>query len=153
MRLHGRWLIAARAVWIAIAALAIGIFVTGIPQRYAELQQACVDAACGDELGQLTPGGVQALIELGISLRSYALYTVAVGVATATVYRTVGVLIFWRRSHDRMALLVALLLVLSGATLTTSDVLAAQPGWWLLVNSPYAARRIGCHVRRVSKAT
>ena len=51
----------------------------------------------------------------------------------------VGVLIFWRRSDDRMALLVSLFLVAFGTVAvdtTDADALvSSQPAWWLPVQS------------------
>jgi hypothetical protein len=80
---------------------------------------------------------VRALRDVGLSLGSYALLNVVIDKVFELVWFTVGALIFWRRSDDRMALLVSAFLVSFGtATVdtTAADALvSSQPAWWLPV--------------------
>ena len=78
---------------------------------------------------QLTPGQVEALKGIGLSPGNYAAYIVAFTLATMVVCLVVSTLIVWRRSDDRMALLVAFMLVTLGPVNVTSTCLAVPfPG-------------------------
>jgi signal transduction histidine kinase len=129
-RLRGRYLVLARAVWVAVAASSVGLFVAGIPAEFAQLHVPCLTAAC--PTGQLPPVGLRSLEDLGLSLDLFAAYSVAMDVVFATVYGAVAALIFWRRSDDRMGLFVSFaLLVFATATFTfTMEALAAQHTVW-----------------------
>jgi hypothetical protein len=124
--LRGRWLLLARVAWLAVALLAVGLFAAGIPPHFAELQTACTRGAdvCS-ERGLLASDQVQELQALGLSTGFYATYTVALKIVSTLVWCTAGAVIFWRKSEDRMALLVALMLVtFETGTQGFSDVLA-----------------------------
>ena len=86
---------------------------------------------------QPTPEGVRALQDVGLSVRSYALLNVIVDKVFQLVWFMVGALIFWRRSDDRMALLVSMFLVSFGpVTVDTTNaeaLFSSQPAWWLPV--------------------
>jgi signal transduction histidine kinase len=129
-RLRGRSLLLARAAWVAVAVLSVGLFVAGIPAEFALLHVPCQTAVC--PTGQLPPAGLRSLEDLGLSLDSFAAYSVAMDVLFATVYGAIATLIFWRRSDDRMALFVSFsLLVFGTATFTpTISALAMQHPVW-----------------------
>ena len=55
-----------------------------------------------------------ALAELGLSAGGYALYNVALDTIFVSVFAAVAIVIFWRRSDDPVALLVATMLVVWG---------------------------------------
>jgi hypothetical protein len=114
--MQGRWLLLARAAWLAVALLAVGVFVASVPSYFAELQTVCTGphAECVDN--QLRPERAHGLRELGLSLGFYAGYSTALQVAFGVAYCTVGALIFWRRSEDRAALLTSFWLVAFGTT-------------------------------------
>jgi hypothetical protein len=114
-RLRGRWLVAARATWLAIVALNIGLFVLSLPAGYALLRTVCPQKPCGPE--QLSPEGARAIDQLGLSLGSYAAYNTVLVVVFAIVFCAVGFVIFWRRSDDVMALYTSFTLVLLGVFL------------------------------------
>ncbi len=126
-RLHGRWLLLARVGWVALVVLTLAIFFASLPVYRALLQTPCAGAAC--EWQQLTPGQVETLRAIGLSLSDYAASTVALRLVSVVLYLVVSTLIVWRRSDDRMALLVALLLVTSGPILTSSVVPYFPPPW------------------------
>ena len=129
-RLRGRWLLLARVAWIVLAALAVGLFVRGIPAEFALLHIPCPTVRC--PTGQLSPSGVHALEGLGLSVDSFAAYSVAMDVLFAAVCTAVALLIFWRRSDDRMGLLVSLALLTFGTAtfVFTMEALAARhPAW------------------------
>ncbi len=107
----GGWLAGARVVWLAIALLSVVLFAASLPAYHAEfLTLSIIHNASYRELARAN------LEHMGLSVEFYAWYYVALGVVLASVCFVVGAVIFWRRSYDRMALLVSLLLVLFGAT-------------------------------------
>lgn len=110
-RLHGGLLVLARSVWILIVALTIGLFIAALPMLSRQLQTMCVSAtACSS--GQLSPTGLQTIHDLGFSVGGYAVYTLTLYIATSLVWYAVGIIIFWRKSDDWMALLVVLFLIM-----------------------------------------
>src|SRR5215212_2327894 len=129
-RRRGRWLQLARVAWIVVAALAVGLFIAGSPAEFALLHVPCTAVRC--PTGQLSPSGLHALKDLGLSLDAFAAYTVTMDVIFAAVCTTVALLIFWRRSDDRMGLLVSLALLTFGTAtfVFTMEALAAlHPAW------------------------
>ncbi len=130
-RLHGYLLILARTMWVAVALLTLGLFVIAIPTRFNELQHVCTPPKC-NEL-QLFSNDVLALKQLGLSLNFYAAYNIPLEVGFTLVFFLVAVIIFWRRSDDRMAIFVSLMLVTFGASLPpVIEALArVQPVWRL----------------------
>ena len=133
--LHGRSLLFARAAWVAVAALAVGLFAAGIPAEFAMLRVPCPTVAC--PTGQLPPAGLRALEDLGLSPGFFAAYIVAMDVLFAAVCGAVAALIFWRKSDDRMALFVSLALLTFGTAtfVFTMEALAARhPAWEIPVS-------------------
>jgi hypothetical protein len=53
--LRGRWLGLARAGWVALTFLSLGLFIAGIPAEFAQLQIVCPTEFCAS--GQLPPAG------------------------------------------------------------------------------------------------
>jgi hypothetical protein len=98
-----RWLVLARLVWVAVAVVVLGTFASSVPARYADLAHPAA-------------GVRAALAELGLSPGVYALYNVALDTIFVSVFAAVAIVIFWRRSEDPMALLVATMLVVWGPT-------------------------------------
>jgi hypothetical protein len=66
---------------------------------------------------------------MGLSLGTYAAFTVALTLALVVVCVVVSTLIAWRRSDDRMAMLVALMLVTFGPISATSTVRVIPFPW------------------------
>src|ERR671920_1413368 len=112
--LRGRWLLPARVAWVAVAITALAIILFSIPSSLEHYRTVCTAASevCAERaVDQATPEGVQTLGETGLSLRSYALLNVVIDKVFQLVWFAVGTLIFWRRSDDRMALLVSAFLM------------------------------------------
>src|SRR5579863_3975301 len=114
MRLHGRWLVLARIVWVVVVVFTLSIFLLSLPAYYAQLQTVCAGNTCVEAFGQLTLGTAQALQNLGFSIGGYAVSILALAIASTLVSFGVAALIFWRRSDEWMAMLVSLFLVLIG---------------------------------------
>jgi signal transduction histidine kinase len=128
--LTGRPLLAARVAWVALTALAVGLFGASLPVDVAHLTTLCTQGACRGD--QLTPQGARALVRLGLSLGLYAGVIVALVAAFALTNVLVAVALFWRGRGERMALYGAVFLVMFG-TVTFPQTLpllaAAQPAW------------------------
>jgi hypothetical protein len=122
-RLRGRWLLLARLVWLAISALALGFFAVSIPTYLLLLQTLCNTSFCA--YGQITPETAQALGGVGVSLDDYAIANLVATITSSFVWFAVAGVLFWRRSHDWMALLAALFLVLNG-TLSVIETLGTS---------------------------
>ena len=127
-RLQGRWLLLARAGWVVLVVLTLTIFFASLPVYMARQQTLCVGTECTYGV-LLTPSQAEVLKGIGLSLSDYAAYTVAFTLATIVVCLVVSTLIVWRRSDDRMAVLVALMLVTLGPLSATSSVSASPSPW------------------------
>jgi hypothetical protein len=127
-RLHGRWLLLARGIWITLVVLTLGIFAASLPVYIAQLQTPCTGTECTSGV-LLTPSQAEVLKGIGLSLSDYAAFSVAFTLATIVVCLGVSTLIVWRRSDDRMALLVALMLVTLGPVVATGSVSATSSPW------------------------
>jgi hypothetical protein len=137
-RLHGRWLVLARVVWVAVVIFSLSIFIASLPAYVAQLQTVCTGVTCVYAYGQLTPGTAQALQNLGLSIGAYAASTFALITASTLVSFGVAGLIFWRRSDDWMAMLVSLFLVTFGVNFIAQaqGILATnvQTAWYWSLN-------------------
>jgi hypothetical protein len=127
-RLYGRWLMVARGVWITLVILTLAIFFASLPVYIALLQTLCAGTECVSG-ALLTPAQAGVLRGIGLSLSDYAAYSLAFTLATIVVCLGVSTLIVWRRSDDRMALLVALMLVTLGP-FSAMTTITARPSFW-----------------------
>jgi hypothetical protein len=133
-RLHGRWLVLARIVWVAVVVFTLSIFLLSLPAYFAQLQIVCAAVTCVYAYGQLTPGTAQALQNLALSTGGYAVSILALAIASASVSFGVAALIFWRRSDDWMAMFVSLFLVIIGVNFSVQAqailVTNGQMAWY-----------------------
>jgi signal transduction histidine kinase len=127
--LSGRWLLLARAGWVAVVLLVVGLFVAAVPARYDQIVTLSNLPEDIDSTILRTN-----LAEAGLSIRFYATYHLVIEICFAAVCLTLAAVIFRRRSDERMALFVALLLVLLGTTFwgTTAALSLYHPaGSWV----------------------
>ena len=132
--LYGRWLLLARIVWIVIVVLSLTISIIDIPLKFAQLHILCVGSDCGQ---QLTASIVRDLHKLNLSVDFFAASIIILEFGFYFVWVVVAFVIFWRKSNDWMALLVALFLVVFPATQSLGspgDVGAAYPFLHLLTS-------------------
>lgn len=113
VRLSGPALVLGRAVWLFLAVFVLGLDVLGTPAAYQQSLSTCVGDACG--VHQLTPDQMRGLIASGMSVGAYAVYVVSLYWFGTLVYAAIALVIFWRRSDERMALFGAYALLLFGA--------------------------------------
>ena len=86
---------------MSVAVATLGAFAISVPARYAQLAHP-------------STGVRAALAQMGLSPGGNALYNVVLDTVFVSVFAVVAGVIFWRRSDDLMALLVATMLVLWG---------------------------------------
>lgn len=127
VRLQRRWLLPGRGGWVIMVVLTLGIFFASLPVYVALLQTPCADTDC--YYLRLTPAQVEALKGIGLSPGNYAAYMVALTFVSIVACLVVSALIAWRRSEDRMALLVAFLLVMLGPATATFTVPVIPSPW------------------------
>ncbi len=140
-RLRGWPLVVVRVVWLLITAGVVALDIDGIPATYIESGTPCTQ--CQGYNGPPTASQAHALHELGISLHFWATYETAIIIVVMLVYVGMGVLLFLRRSDDRMALFASLMLVSFGGAAVTGSMQALpdfHPALWLPV---YIADVIG----------
>src|SRR5262245_41966097 len=129
-RLQGRQLVAARALWYFIALVVAGATVASVFVSIARIEALCPTAAC--ENLHTTPSTAAALRDLRLSYAVISGYTLTLNVLFTAVYALIAVLLFWRRSDDRIALLSSLALLVFGAGTFTGqlEVLARASAAW-----------------------
>ncbi len=111
-RLHGRWLLLARVIWVAIVLLALGLFVASIPISYVSVLPTLPHSY------------------LGLSAEFFDIYQEVLNVAFACCFFAVAGVLFWRKSDDRMALFASFTLVTF--VIAFSPTLGALPQAWQL---------------------
>jgi hypothetical protein len=129
--LHGRRLLVARATWVALATLTLGLFVASVPVAYGRYATVCEGVQCGPL--QLTPEDAMVLQGWGLSIDFYAAYIISYDIAYALVFWVIGLTLFWRRSDAWMVLVASICLVTFGARNGLQMLADAYPGWALPV--------------------
>jgi hypothetical protein len=123
---------------VALAFIVLALNVAGLSASYAKYESVCMSAACAhsEQIVRLTPEGIRALRDYGLSPEFYGAYVgvVVPGVSALTFAAVAGV-IFWYKSDERMALFSAFVLLLFGGAAFNSGVsaatAAAYPALWL----------------------
>jgi hypothetical protein len=129
--LSGRWLFVARVLWGSVALLTVGLCVYIIPSEFARLQSPCSGVVSCNWLIRLTAEDVRELGKLGPSVDSFAAYFVSLeALITVVAPIAVGAIIFWRRSDDRMAFLVSLVLLTYWTGIAFPHHLLNLPRFW-----------------------
>src|SRR5690349_2542427 len=112
LRLRGGWLVVAWVLWVVLALPCLINFVASIPNYLLAVQASCQPGAC--VAGQPTTATALVLRQLGLSVNTYAMLSVALVGVTALVYCGAAAIIVWRRPGDWMALLVSSMFVTQG---------------------------------------
>ena len=108
-RLHRRWFLLARGLWLILVILTLTIFFASLPAYIDLLQTPCVGLACGYQ--QLSPEQAATLEGIGLFPGVFIVFSVALAFILLVVCLAVSMVIVWRRPDDRMAFIVALFLV------------------------------------------
>lgn len=126
-----RRLFVARVLSVGIVIPTAFIFAASVPVHLAALREVCRAGPC--VAGQLDPGELRALVDLGVSVDLYAAYRLALDLVVALGFCAVGAVIFWRKSRERGALFVSFALMIFGLTWPdTFDSAVFDPVWGTL---------------------
>jgi hypothetical protein len=134
--MRGRWLLLARVVWVAVAGYYACLCIASIAVTYVAYPKICGglpnQAAYCVNLGPVDRSTIQ---DIGLSLRSYTAYTLAFDVIHMLGFWAVGVVIFWKKSDNRMVLFVSLTLLLLGSSENhlVDTLIHNYPAWGLSV--------------------
>jgi hypothetical protein len=129
--LHGRWLLVARVVWVFVALLTVGVFVFIIPSEFARLRSPCTSTVSCNWLLRLSAENARELEQLGFPVTFFAAYFVSLeALLTVVAPVAVGMIIFLRRSDDRMAFLVSLVLLTYWTGIAFPYHLLDLPRFW-----------------------
>jgi hypothetical protein len=120
--LSGRRLTIARAACMAVALLAVTLFIVGLVPAFEEFRTLSVYENAGDR--EITRAN---LAQLGLSVEFYATYWLTLGAILAVICFALAAVILWRKSEEPMALFVVVMLALlgvsySGSTLALDDL-------------------------------
>src|SRR5688572_9224077 len=110
-RFTGPLLIAFRIGWIAIALLIAVLLVLGLPPQFDEVMAS----------PEYAP---EVINQLGLSSEVVTIYDVLLDLLTLGVLFFIAVMLFVRRSDERIALLTSLMLITWGSTTLTSILYA-----------------------------
>jgi signal transduction histidine kinase len=116
-RLSGRWLAAARAAWLAVAALIAVLVVLALQGEFATMRAPCTSNIC--YAGQVHVSATGLLAAWGISIEGYGTAVFALQLLCALLHFAVAGVIFRRGRDDWMALLGAAMLLTWGASAST----------------------------------
>jgi hypothetical protein len=112
----------ARIFWIVLTLLIVGLVAFGVPGLYLRLIEGVDQRSVAD---------------LGWSPAGYGVYLTSLYLLMIVFHLIIGVVVFWRRSGDWMALAIALVLVSNGSWIPLSLMYPAGevlPIWRFLVN-------------------
>jgi signal transduction histidine kinase len=123
-RLHGTWLLITRIVWVTLAVLTVGVFMAALVVYYLLLHGSALPAQ--PLRAEPTISGFTALIlQYTPLIDEYATFNIALVNGLAFFWIGIGLVIFWRRSDDWMALFVALALVVLGTNFSPVNAVLA----------------------------
>ena len=116
-----------QSVWLGVTLLVIILQLVGLPAFYRQLSIPCnATLQTCEELGQLTLAQAGEIAESGFTLNEFALILVIAEVLLLSIWIGTGIAIFVLRSHDWMAMLVSLMLIVfSSATFISGSMTAA----------------------------
>ncbi len=137
-RLHGRRLLVARVGWIVLTLLILTLNAVMIPRYDAVLQAQCQPGPTCFAL-QLTAYDRTLLHQFGLPLGFLVAYQVMLDAVSVLICCSLGALLFWRKSADRMALFCAFMLVLFGGASFTNilqnTLMPVSPAWFALIGT------------------
>jgi hypothetical protein len=118
-RLHGRWLVFARGIWVALVIPSLGLFV--IANILYASQLIGPDKALRALMlhpGLSVSGYTVSYFHLYLQVGSYLTLIVVLASLASLVWIAAGLVIFWRKSDDWMGLLAAFGLIMYGLAIS-----------------------------------
>ncbi|HEX5942297.1 MAG TPA: sensor histidine kinase [Anaerolineales bacterium] len=114
------WLILARLFQILVICLTIGLFIINIPLNYEQRSTVCETEPCPPN--QLSLRSVQALEDIGMSVRDLVILTIALDVLIAVMFTGCAIVIFIRKPDDPFTIFVTVMLVTFGTATFTGGI-------------------------------
>jgi hypothetical protein len=113
-----------QTIWVLVALLTVALYIADFSVRY-------------ERLLHFFEGEGSTVLSLGRSPRFFALYFMWLDLTTALAYAVTALVIFWRRSDDKIALLLSLALITFGAAITpATDLLQTSTLEWRATLAP-----------------
>ena len=119
----------ARGIWLIIAGVCVWLFIAAIPFHGAHLHVLCQTILC--DSSQSPAQVTRELAEIGLTRGFFIAYTIAIESIFALAYLAIAALIFWRKSDDLMALLVAAFLITFALSVIDISQLLEHSSDWL----------------------
>lgn len=127
-----RLLTLARVGWLILVLPALGLFIARIPAYFAALHLLS-SPNMHMFSGQLTSNDVSILQSWGFSLDFYAIGMLVVSLLFQFSYAAVGILLYWRKSDEPVALLVSFALTLFPFGYAYLTLQGLPPAWsWVV---------------------
>src|SRR5262245_5259153 len=114
------WLTLARVFQIVIICLTIGLFIINIPLNYEQRNTVCETDPCPPN--QLSVRSVQALEDVGSSVRDLVTLTIAMDIFFAIIFTVCAIVIFIRKPNDLFTIFVTIMLVTFGTATFTGGL-------------------------------
>ncbi len=114
-RLRGGWLLIARGVWVTLVVLSVGVFIIAVLVFYLLLHGAPLPGHLLHVASAIN-GYVALIFRYTPLVNDYFAFNTALLNVLALVWVAVGLVIFWQRSDDRVALFASLALILMGTS-------------------------------------
>jgi signal transduction histidine kinase len=114
------WFTLARAFQILIICLTIGLLTINIPLNYEQRSVICETDPCPPN--QLSARSVQALEDVGMSVRELVTVTIALDILLAVIFTACAIVIFIRKPKDAFTVFVTITLVTFGAATFTGGM-------------------------------
>ena len=127
-RVPERRMLLARVGWGILVILTLAVYFASFPLYLAQVQTPCAPTAC--QYQQLTQAQAETLQGIGWAVGTYTAFTLTLLLVSLAACLLVSTLIIWHRPDERMAVLVALLLVMLGPTMVTANAPETSP-WFL----------------------
>jgi hypothetical protein len=133
-RLRGAPLFIARALWLLIAALILGLFCAGIPAYLRALVTLSLYAQ--QALYHAPPGPGRSVLAFLLSAKVYPAFDLTLEIALVLLLSLVSLVRFWHQSDDWVVMLFSLGYMLFGIYIThpLNALLTVMPLWRLPVN-------------------
>lgn len=117
--LAGRWLMAIRMIWLILAIMAITLWILGTIENSTRMPETCPQGTC--DPFALSTGDLAALADLDLPVDFIAGFFVMSNIGIALTFFAIGGAIAWRKSDDRMGLLVSFTLIYLGSIFFTDS--------------------------------
>ncbi len=120
------WMNVLRSTWVIFALLSIGLFIFSVITQNSVYKMPCPSSGCVD-FGQLTNKELAELQKIGISATSYAWFKTVMNFIIGFGFFSVGIFLFWKKSHDKFFLFASLVIIAYGANYGMDHLSQAFP--------------------------